>query len=512
MTSLRLTVALVVLCALGAAPATAPAAEPGPWAIAGVARAPATATAGIAHGAGGARFLAGGTTLLRTDGRMQPELTLRTAIPGELLRDPGFDRVGDPGWDAASGRLVVPLACRAGAPAACGSGGLAVFAPNLDWRVGVTLEAAGAPGGRWAEPSPDGALVWTSAGTDLLGYRTGDLTAANATLTGAPIRPAVRLAGAAPSGTLTGGAFWQGRLYVTADGPGPLRIWSLDVGAASPTARLEVEREVSGVAAGLDAEPARGGVLQWLVGPPPGGAPPTYGAGRPAVLALAPPGDGGLRLRVNRRSLRAGRPARIEAIVSQTLGGVTAPLADATVSVAGASARTGADGRAELRVRTLRPGAITARAVSGELRAAPVALQVLPAIGLPLASPPSATFSAGGAGRRVRANVLIDCSGASGCETPRAGLRPRGCIAPRAGADLRISLLRRPARVVDVQVADEGGGVADSGRAIAQGRSALGWRFPVRGSLPRRGTLTVVAVYPDRTGAVTVLRLRARGC
>lgn len=505
MTLTRLTVALALLGVLAGAPLTARAADPGAWVLAGAARAPETATGGIAHDAAGGRFLAGGTTLLRTDGRLRPDLTLRAAIPGELLGDPGFDRVGDPGWDAAGGRLVVPLACRAGAGATCGSGGLALFAPNLDWRVGITLDAEAAPGGRWAAPAPDGALVWTAAGTDLLAYRTGDLTQANATLTGGPIRPAVRLPGAGPAGELTGGAFWQGRLYLTAGGPGPLRIWSIDVGAPSPVARLEVERGIAGAAAGLDAVPARGGVLQWLVAPPAGGA-------RPTVLTLAPAGDGALRLRLDRRSLRAGRPARIEALVSQTLGGVTAPLADVAVSLAGVTARTDADGRAELRVRTLRPGPISARAVSGELEAPPVALRVLPAVGLPLAAPPSATFSAGGAGRRVRANMLIDCSGASGCETPRSGLRPRGCIAPRPGADLRIALLRRPARVVDVQVIGEGGAVADGGRAISQGRSALGWRFPVRGSLPRRGTVTVVAVYPDRTGAVTVLRLRAGGC
>lgn len=512
MTSLRLTAALVVLCVLAGAPATARAADPGAWAVAGVARAPAAATAGIAHDDRGGRFVAGGAMLLRTDGRLQPDLTLRTAIPGELLSDPGFDRVGDPGWDAAGGRLVVPLACRAGAAATCGSGGLAVFERNLAWRVGVTLDATGAPGGRWAEPAPDGTLVWTSAGTDLLAYRTGDLTQANATLTGGPIGPAVRLPGAAPAAAVTGGAFWRGRLYLTAGGPDALRIWSVDVTAPAPAPRLEVERAVSGVAAGLDAVPARGGVLHWLVAPPPAGTRPTYGGGRPVVLALAPAGDGALRLRVNRRSLRAGRPARLEATVSQTLGGVTAPLADVAVSIAGVTVRTDGDGRAELRVRPRRAGPISARAVSGELQAPPVALRVLPAIGLPLAAPPSATFSAGGAGRRVRANVLIDCSGQSGCETPRAGLRPRGCIVPRAGADLRIALLRRPARVVDVQVTDDRGGVADGGRAIAQGRGALGWRFPVRGSLPRRGTLTIVVVYPDRTGAVTVLRLRAAGC
>jgi len=163
-------------------------------------------------------------------------------------------------------------------------------------------------------------------------------------------------------------------------------------------------------------------------------------------------------------------------------------------------------------VRPLRPGALLVRATRGELSAPPGRLTVLPAIGLPLSGPPSSSISAGGGPSRVRANALVDCSGSGGCETPPGGLRPRGCVRSRPGADIRIRLLRRPARWVDVLLTGPGGSAVDGGRALAQGRSALGWRFPVRGRVTAAVTMTLVVVYPDRTGAITVVRLRPGGC
>lgn len=492
-------------------PAHAAAAGPGSWVVSGVERPPAGATTGIAGDGTGARFVTGGTALLRTDARLATELTLRAAIPGELVRTPAFTGLGDPGWTPAARRLVAPLLCGTGAGADCGRGGLALFDRDLNWKVGVTLDAADGPAARWAAPSPDGALVWTSAGPDLVAYRVVDLVPANATLTGGPVRAAVRLPGAAPPGTVTGGAFWDGRLYLAVQSQGTVQLWSADVAAAAPQARLEAEREVRGTSAGLDAGPYGGGLVHWLIAPPADGSPATYGPG-PALLALVPAGDGALRVHVDRAALRTGRPALLSLVVTQSLAGVSAPLAGVRVATAGAAARTDENGRAELRVRPRSPGTLVVRAAAGEIAAAPVAIPVLPPIGLPLAGVPSAAISAGGPARRVRANALLDCSGSLGCESPRRTPRPRGCLTARPGADVRVVLSRRPARSVDVLVQDARGATVDGGRAAAQGRNALGWRFPVRRGLPARGRLTVVVVYPDLTGAITVLRLRRAGC
>jgi hypothetical protein len=230
------------------------------------------------------------------------------------------------------------------------------------------------------------------------------------------------------------------------------------------------------------------------------------------MLALAPAADARITLRVSAPGLRAGRPARIAVLVHAMLGDRREPLAGALVTAGAQRARTGPDGRAELRIRPLRPTPVDVRAVSGDLTAAPVRLAVQPPIGPPLTRRPSVSVSAGAGARRVRAAALVDCSGPAGCDVARTGLKAAGCVPVRPGADLRIMLRRRPARVVDVQLRDERSGAATGGRAIAVGRGALGWRYPVRGDLPARATLTIVAIYPDRTGAVTVLRLRRAGC
>jgi hypothetical protein len=196
--------------------------------------------------------------------------------------------------------------------------------------------------------------------------------------------------------------------------------------------------------------------------------------------------------------------------VTQTLGGSRAPLAGVRVSAGGRSALTDELGEATLRVRPARSGTLVVRATRGELAAPPVRLAVTPPIGIPLTGLPSARLSAGAAPRRVRAARLLDCSGQGGCETT-APPRPRTCVAARPGADVRIGLLGRPASRVDVLIQDRGRVVA-SGRALAVGRDALRWRFPVRRGLPPRARITLVLVYPDETGALAVATLRRGGC
>lgn len=492
---------LAVLLAPGLLLGAAPGAAASSWVLTAASPAPASTGTGLAQDERGARYLTGERTLLRTDERLRPGLVLRPAIPGGLASAPGFARLGDPGWDPARGRLVVPLACASGT-AGCGRGGLSVYGRDLVWDLAVTLDPGDGPPAAWAAPAPDGTLVWTSAGADLIAYRSDDLALAGASAHGAPVSAAVRLPGAAPGGSVSGGAFWEGRLYIASQEGEMGRVHSVD--PAAPVPRLEIERALTGTARGLDAGPAPGGVLHWLV---------AEGAGPAArLLTFARAGEVSLTAAVDRRTLRAGRPATIGVTVRQTLSGRTAPLSGALVGAGAASARTDDDGHAELRVRPLRAGRLEVRASSAELRAAPVQLTVLPSIGPPLSGPPSATVSAGAGARRVRAGMLVDCSGGAGCQAPRTRLRPSGCVRARAGADLRIALHRRPARTLSVLVTDVRGRVADWGRAVAQGRSALGWRFPVRGRLPSRATITLVAVYPDRTGAITVLRLRSAGC
>ena len=73
----------------------------------------------------------------------------------------------------------------------------------------------------WAETSPDGKLIWTSSGNDLLAYRTSDVIAANQGPSGPAIHSVRRLRNAVPPSGITGAVFGaHGRLYLAGEDDG----------------------------------------------------------------------------------------------------------------------------------------------------------------------------------------------------------------------------------------------------------------------------------------------------
>jgi hypothetical protein len=195
----------------------------------------------------------------------------------------------------------------------------------------------------WAEVSPDGRLLWTSSGPDLLAYRTADVSAASAAAA-TPIRPALRLPGAVPPSGVTGAAFAGRRLLLAGqNGLGPLQVWSVDVDGDG-SRRLELELPVAMEAEGLDVVAGGDGLLHWLLSPfAPGGRPPTYGAGHSEIVSFVRRGQSRLRV-------LAGRTAAgdLAARVVLRIRGRSWPVEGATVNAAGASATTDADGRVRL--------------------------------------------------------------------------------------------------------------------------------------------------------------------
>src|SRR3954468_22647207 len=198
-----------------AAPAAARAADPGRWV-----RVAATPTKGeyyqgMTSDRAGHLFFDGFTVGgYRTDLALAEQARNDNLIPPE---EP-FNHIGDWTYDTAEGaRLILPLECyQPGAPNGgntCGLGSLGVADPvTMTWRYRVMLDQADIAKAMWAEVSPDGRLVWTSSGNDLLAYATADVTPAAAG--GAPIRPVARLAGAVPPSGITGAVFDGGRLLV----------------------------------------------------------------------------------------------------------------------------------------------------------------------------------------------------------------------------------------------------------------------------------------------------------
>jgi hypothetical protein len=374
----RPAIALAVALAAGLlASTTASAQDPGRWSLAQADRVPLEYYQGLTHSPGGTLFFVG-----VFQGAYAADFTLREGARNPQVLPPevtalGFNHIGDPTYDRGEGgRLLLPLECyTAGAPNGgntCGRGAIGVADPaTLAWRYLVPLDPADIPKAMWAEASPDGSLLWTSAGPDLIAYRTGDISTLTAS-TGDFIHPVRRIAGAVPPGGITGAAFSHGRLYLASQGAAlgrRLQVWSVDLTGGSPR-RLELELPVAAESEGLDVTDARGGLLHWLLSPfAPGAQAPTFGTGHSELLTFVPRTEARLGLTVTPAHPAAGRPVTLIARVTIAYAGRRRPVEGARVQAGSTGARTDPRGIVRLRVT---PGA-------GALRVTATKQQLLPA-------------------------------------------------------------------------------------------------------------------------------------
>ena len=266
-------------------------------------------------------------------------------IPPLVLATEGYNHVGDIGYQG--GRVLLPLECYTpGGPNGgntCGTGSIGVADPaTLAFRYYVKLDPAEIPKAMWVEASPDGRLLWTSSGSDLLAYRAADVVAANAAPGAAPIHSVRRLAGAVPPSGVTGAAFYRGRLLLAGSQGTTYQVWSVNVSTGARRLELELAN-VQGEAEGLTQTRLLGSRLHFLVAPlvsPP--TQPTFG-----------PSVGLLHFRTGRwahRGLavraRATDASSLRPRVHVTVKHAGRPVAGAAVSVAGFRARTNGRGRA----------------------------------------------------------------------------------------------------------------------------------------------------------------------
>src|SRR5688500_2726928 len=154
------------------------------------------------------------TGLHRTARSLRQTGSVDPVIPDSVKAAEGYNHVGDIGYQG--GRVLLPLECYTpGGPNGgntCGTGSIGVADPStLAFGYYVKLDPAEIPKAMWVEPSPDGQLLWTSSGQDLLAYRSADVSAANAAPGAAPIHSVRRLAGAVPPSGVTGAAFYRDR-------------------------------------------------------------------------------------------------------------------------------------------------------------------------------------------------------------------------------------------------------------------------------------------------------------
>src|SRR3954451_8931891 len=288
----RIGVALLVLATwLAAAPA--PPADPGRWRVTGTTTLPILYYQGVTVDPARNFYFDGiYVGLYRTDPGFTETGRTADVIPPDVHAREGYNHIGDISWDRAEGgRILLPLECyvpngpNGGNP--CLHGSIGVADPRtLQWRYSVKLDPAEIPKAMWNEVSPDGTLVWTSSGADLLAYRAADISLHNAAPPHAPIHSVRRLTGAvAPTG-ITGAAGGDGRMLVAGQNGKTFRVYSIDL--ATGARELEIERSIVGESEGLVTAAAKGGALSWLTHPlNREGTPPTYSPAHATLVSFA---------------------------------------------------------------------------------------------------------------------------------------------------------------------------------------------------------------------------------
>jgi hypothetical protein len=362
--ALRIGLAVLALALAFSAPASAK--DPGRWTLSGWSSVPVNYWQGVATAGPGRPFFFSGvfTGLHRTAHDLHETGSVDPVIPPLVLATEGYNHVGDIGYQG--GRVLLPLECYTPSGPnggnTCGTGSIGVADPGtLAFQYYVKLDPAEIPKAMWVEASPDGKLLWTSSGQDLLAYRAADVTTANAAPAATPIHSVRRLTGAVPPSGVTGAAFHRGRLFLAGSQGTTYQVWSVDL--SSGKRRLEVELpNVQGESEGLTQVSLLGGRLHWLVAPL--AAKPTFG---PSVglLHFTAGRWAGRGLRVTTKS---PNPASLTPNVNVTVKRHGRPVAGARVSVAGARGKTNARGKAAVKPRLGVPGAFAALAKNGKRR------------------------------------------------------------------------------------------------------------------------------------------------
>jgi len=357
---------LATTLALGLSAAPARAQDPGRWLLTGASSVPAVYWQGLTSDPAEVNLYFVGVFegLWRTTPQLRQTAGVPAAIPAVVKQTEGYNHIGDPTWNPGEGgRVLLPLECfTPGVGNTCGTGAFGVADPaTLDFRYYVKLDPAEIPKAMWAETSPDGSLVWTSSGDDLLAYRSSDVSQANRAPSGPLLEPVRRLVSAVPPTGVTGAVFRDGRLLLAGEANGVYQVWAVD--PASGDRRLELQMSICGESEGLDVIHTLGGELQWLIAPFDPGCSLSFGP-TSALLHLVP-APAHRRFAVEVTSSTVGTlPGEVRVTVHATREG--RPLRQARVSFAGGTARTDKEGIATISTTLELPGRFKALAQKGQ--------------------------------------------------------------------------------------------------------------------------------------------------
>jgi hypothetical protein len=384
--------------AVGAAAAPAQGADPGRWTETGRSSIPLYYYQGVASDKAGRLFFNGVYTgLYRANNSLSVEEARNDdVIPPDVHAREQYNHIGDIAWDAREGgRVLLPMECYY--PQAkpgqddpnntCNTGSIGVADPEtLQWRYYVKVDPAEMAKVMWCAVSPDGKLLWTGIGKDLLAYDMDDISPAHAAPGAAPIKAVRRLKDARPPSGITGAAFYKGKFYAAGqDSPEGFQVWSIDLDTGAR--QLEIEREIVGESEGIDFFSGLGGELHWLIQPynEAEGA-PTYGFANGTLLHFTPKGAAPatqtakaskIHLSADPRHVRQGRKTTMAFRATARVAGRDDPVGNAQIGFGGKRATTDGTGRATLTVRMKKPGLYRARASRSGLRDGKANVRVL---------------------------------------------------------------------------------------------------------------------------------------
>jgi len=194
--------------------------------------------------------------LFKTDSSFTQVAGTTPYIPATVASRDKYNHIGAITYSNSTG-VLLPMECYNGTNCA-NTGAIGVADPvTLAWKYEVKLDPATIKKAMWAAVSPNGRLLWTSSGNNLLAYDMADISPAHSWPTHAAIKPVTILKNAVPASGVDGGAFYQGRLYLAGTVGNVHQVWSIDT--SSGTRRLEISRTIVGEQEGIDFVTQDGG-------------------------------------------------------------------------------------------------------------------------------------------------------------------------------------------------------------------------------------------------------------
>ena len=281
-------VLVACIVALAAAPSSA---KSSTWEEVGLSEIPLYYYQGMTHDEAGNRYFIGvHIGLYRTDPALGETARNDDVIGPEVHLTENYNHVGDLSYH--DGKLYLPLECYYPPIGnTCETGSIGVADPEtLEMKYYVKLDPAEIKKAMWCEVSPDGKLLWTQEGEDLLAYDMEDITAANAAPDGPVIQAVKHLPGAVPPSGITGATFIGKRLFVAGGTEAGGEIWAIDLKRG--TSELQHSTEYIGESEGLDddregaASDELPGELHYMVQPYNTEGYPTHGVANGVIYHL----------------------------------------------------------------------------------------------------------------------------------------------------------------------------------------------------------------------------------